>query len=124
MNMVLFLSDVAGSEILLILLFVLIFFGSKSIPNLARTLGKTIHQIKNASEDLQQEIKQSGLDMKKDMNFSEVFRDTSKTITDPIEANLYELDNVINAPSNVQSYAGPQKVETEVKPDQQLEGEA
>ena len=122
--MVLFLSDVAGSEILLILLFVLIFFGSKSIPNLARTLGKTIHQIKNASEDLQQEIKQSGLDMKKDMNFSEVFRDTSKTITDPIEANLYELDNVINAPSNVQSYAGPQKVETEVKPDQQLEGEA
>ena len=122
--MVLFLSDVAGSEILLILLFVLIFFGSKSIPNLARTLGKTIHQIKNASEDLQQEIKQSGLDMKKDMNFSEVFRDTSKAITDPIEANIYEMDNVINAPSNVQSYAGTKKVETEVKPDQQLEGEA
>ena len=122
--MVLFLSDVAGSEILLILLFVLIFFGSKSIPNLARTLGKTIHQIKNASEDLQQEIKKSGLDMKKDMNFSEVFRDTSKSITDPIEANIYEMDNVINAPSNVQSYAGPNKVETEVKPDQQLDGEA
>ena len=122
--MVLFLSDVAGSEILLILLFVLIFFGSKSIPNLARTLGKTIHQIKNASEDLQQEIKQSGLDMKKDMNFSEVFRDTSKTITDPIEANLYELDNVINAPSNVQSYEGPKEIETEVKLDQQLDGEA
>ena len=76
--MVLFLSDVAGSEILLILLFVLIFFGSKSIPNLARTLGKTIHQIKNASEDLQQEIKKSGLDMKKDMNFSEVFREHKK----------------------------------------------
>ena len=122
--MVLFLSDVAGSEILLILLFVLIFFGSKSIPNLARTLGKTIHQIKNASEDLQQEIKQSGLDMKKDMNFSEVFRDTSKATTDPIEANIYEMDNVINAPSNVQSYSGPKKVEAEVKPDQQLEGEA
>ncbi len=124
MNMVLFLSDVAGSEILLILLFVLIFFGSKSIPNLARTLGKTIHQIKNASEDLQQEIKQSGLDMKKDMNFSEVFRDTSKAITEPIEENLYEMDNVINAPSNVQSYISPKKVETEVKPDQQMDGEA
>ena len=124
MNMVLFLSDVAGSEILLILLFVLIFFGSKSIPNLARTLGKTIHQIKNASEDLQNEIKQSGLDMKKDMNFSEVFRDTSKAITDPIEANIYEMDNVINAPSNVQSYEGPKRIETEVKPDQQLDGEA
>ena len=123
MNMVLFLSDVAGSEILLILLFVLIFFGSKSIPNLARTLGKTIHQIKNASEDLQQEIKQSGLDMKKDMNFSEVFRDTSKAITDPIKDNIYEMDNVINAPSNVQSYAGSKKFEEEVKPDQQLEGE-
>jgi sec-independent protein translocase protein TatA len=121
--MVLFLSDVAGSEILLILLFVLIFFGSKSIPNLARTLGKTIHQIKNASEDLQQEIKQSGLDMKKDMNFSEVFRDTTKAITEPIEENLYEMEQSINTPSNVQSYSAPKKEVTEVKPDQQLEGE-
>ena len=122
--MILFLSDVAGSEILLILLFVLIFFGSKSIPNLARTLGKTIHQIKNASEDLQQEIKQSGLDMKKDMNFSEVFKDTTKAITEPIEENIYEMEQSIHTPSNVQSYAGPKKVESEVKPDQQLEGEA
>ena len=120
--MILFLSDVAGSEILLILLFVLIFFGSKSIPNLARTLGKTIHQIKNASEDLQQEIKQSGLDMKKDMNFSEVFKDTTKAITEPIEENIYEMEQSIHTPSNVQSYAGPNKVESEVKPDQQLEG--
>jgi hypothetical protein len=62
--------------------------------------------------------------MKKDMNFSEVFRDTSKAITDPIQENVYELDSVINAPSNVQSYSAPKKVETEVKPDQQLDGEA
>ena len=122
--MILFLSDVAGSEILLILLFVLIFFGSKSIPNLARTLGKTIHQIKNASEDLQQEIKQSGLDMKKDMNFSEVFKDTTRAITEPIEENIYEMEQSIHTPSNVQSYAAPKKVDSEVKADQQLEGEA
>jgi len=122
--MVLFLSDVAGSEILLILLFVLIFFGSKSIPNLARTLGKTIHQIKNASEDLQNEIKQSGLDMKKDMNFSEVFKDTTKAITEPIEENIYEMEQSIHTPSNVQSYASPKKVDEALKPDQQLEDEA
>jgi len=50
--MVLIFNDIAGSEVLLILVFILIFFGSKSIPTLARTLGKTMRQIKEASSDL------------------------------------------------------------------------
>ncbi len=62
--MILFLSDIAGSEILLILVFILIFFGSKSIPGIARTFGRTIRQIKDASQELQSEIKKSGLDIK------------------------------------------------------------
>ena len=36
--MLLILNDIAASEIVLILVFVLIFFGSKSIPGLAKTL--------------------------------------------------------------------------------------
>ena len=54
--MVLILNDLAGSEILLILVFVLIFFGSKSIPGLAKTMGRTIRQVKDASADIQNEI--------------------------------------------------------------------
>ena len=68
----LFLSDVSGSEVLVIFLFVLIFFGSKSIPTMARTLGRTMREIRNASADFQNEIKKSGLDVKKDLNLTSV----------------------------------------------------
>ena len=46
MQVILFLNDIAGTEILLILVFVLIFFGANSIPSIAKTMGKAIYQIK------------------------------------------------------------------------------
>ena len=58
----LFLSDVSGTEVLVIFLFILIFFGSKSIPTMARTFGRAMREVRNASADLQNEIKKSGLD--------------------------------------------------------------
>lgn len=102
--MTLFLNDVAGSEILLIFVFVLIFFGSKSIPNLAKTLGRTIHQIKSASNDIQEEIKKSGLDMKRDMNFSNILEDTSKEISNPITSELNQVEEIINQPAGSRVY--------------------
>ena len=62
---ILFLNDIAGTEILLILVFVLIFFGANSIPSIAKTMGKAIYQIKNASNDLKSEIKNSTGNIKK-----------------------------------------------------------
>jgi|688.fasta_scaffold06418_9 sec-independent protein translocase protein TatA len=43
-------------EILIIVFFILVFFGSKEIPNLARTIAKIINQVKHASNELKQEI--------------------------------------------------------------------
>ena len=103
-TMILFLSDVAGSEILLILMFVLIFFGSKSIPNLARTLGKAMHEIKSASNEIQHEIKKSGMDMKKDLNMDGIFQSTKEEITTPILSEIKEVENHINTPSGVKAY--------------------
>ena len=60
----LFLSDVAGSEVIVIVLVVLLFFGSKSVPGIAKTLGQALYQVRNASNDLQQEIRRSGQEMK------------------------------------------------------------
>ena len=45
MAVLLFLNDIAGTEILLILVFVLLFFGSKSIPNIAKTMGLSLIHI-------------------------------------------------------------------------------
>lgn len=58
MQIVYFLNIGTG-ELLVIVLFVLLFFGSKSIPDLARTLGKGMREIKNASDAVKREISDS-----------------------------------------------------------------
>ena len=50
---------IGGSETIIILLFVVMFFGSKKIPELARTLGKTIREVKDASNEIKKEIRDS-----------------------------------------------------------------
>ena len=93
--MVLIFNDIAGSEVLLILVFILIFFGSKSIPTLARTLGKTIRQIREASSDIQNEIKKSGSDIKKDLNLTGNIQETAEDIKRPLDQMAVDLDNSI-----------------------------
>ena len=46
-------------EIFIILLFILLFFGSESIPSIARTLGRGMRQIKDATSEIQTEIRKS-----------------------------------------------------------------
>lgn len=93
--MLLILNDVAGSEILLILVFVLIFFGAKSIPGLARTLGRTIRQVKDASAEIQNEIKKSGKDMKNDLNLKGIIEETVEDIKRPLDQHASDLDSAI-----------------------------
>ncbi len=94
--MILFLSDVAGSEVLLILLFVLMFFGSKSIPGLAKTMGRTMRQIKDASQDLQNEIKKSGVDMKNDLNITRMLEETVEEIERPFQEQTREMNSAFS----------------------------
>ena len=47
-----------GSEWILIILFVIIFFGAKRIPELARGLGKGIREFKDATKGVQNEIEE------------------------------------------------------------------
>lgn len=93
--MILFLSDVAGSEVLLILVFILIFFGSKSIPGIAKTFGRTIRQIKDASQDLQDEIRKSTSEMKGDLNLSSLIEETSREIQQPFEEYASDLEESV-----------------------------
>jgi sec-independent protein translocase protein TatA len=50
------LFDISGGELMVIMLFALLFFGSKGIPDLARTLGRTMRQVRDASNEVQREI--------------------------------------------------------------------
>ncbi|MFM2284712.1 MAG: hypothetical protein RLZZ543_209 [Bacteroidota bacterium] len=53
---VLLFFDVSGGEIMVIMLFVLMFFGSKKIPELARGLGKGMREFQDASNGIRREI--------------------------------------------------------------------
>ena len=50
---------IGGGEFILIILVVLMLFGSDKIPEIARTLGKVIKQLKHATEDIKSEIQKS-----------------------------------------------------------------
>lgn len=93
--MVLFLNDIGTGEVVLILVFILIFFGSKSIPGLARTLGRTIRQIKDASADLQSEIKKSSQELKGDLNLQELIDDTKRDIQRPLDQYAADIEDVM-----------------------------
>ena len=57
---ILFLGDVGGSELMLIMVVILIFFGANKIPELARGLGKGIREFKDASTEIRKEFEQAG----------------------------------------------------------------
>ncbi|MBM3451741.1 MAG: twin-arginine translocase TatA/TatE family subunit [Bacteroidetes bacterium] len=92
----LFLSDVSGTEVLVIFLFILIFFGSKSIPTMARTFGRAMREIKNASADLQNEIKKSGLDVKNDLNLSTIIKKSEEEIQQPLDQVMVDIKETVH----------------------------
>ncbi|MFD1871799.1 Sec-independent protein translocase subunit TatA/TatB [Hymenobacter bucti] len=56
----LFLGDIGGSELILIMVVILIFFGANKIPELARGLGKGIREFKDASSEIRNEFENAG----------------------------------------------------------------
>ena len=56
----LFLGDIGGSELMLIMVVILIFFGANKIPELARGLCKGIREFKDASTEIRKEFEQAG----------------------------------------------------------------
>ncbi|WP_347158800.1 Sec-independent protein translocase subunit TatA/TatB [Pontibacter chitinilyticus] len=61
-NILAFIGDLGGSEILLILVVILLLFGAKRIPELARGLGKGINEFKNAAKEVTHEISTAAKD--------------------------------------------------------------
>lgn len=57
--------NLGGGEIFVVLMVVLLFFGSKRIPEFARNLGRGMRQFRNATNDIQQDITDSVQDVKK-----------------------------------------------------------
>ncbi|MEO5570955.1 MAG: twin-arginine translocase TatA/TatE family subunit [Bacteroidia bacterium] len=58
-GIILFLDSLGGGELLLIFVVVLLFFGSKSIPGIAKGMGKATREFRNAMNDVRSEIETS-----------------------------------------------------------------
>ena len=91
-NIFLFIS---GPEVMIIMLIVVMVFGADKIPEIARGLGKGIRQVKDATNDIKREIKDSSdttgidTDITKDVNkeISSV-KDDIEDLTGPIKRQL------------------------------------
>lgn len=59
MNTLLFIGGLGMSEILLIVLVVLLFFGGKKIPELMRGLGKGVRSFKEGMNEIEKDIKET-----------------------------------------------------------------
>jgi sec-independent protein translocase protein TatA len=50
------MGSIGGQELFLILLIVLVFFGAKKLPELAKGLGQGIREFRKAAKDVQDEV--------------------------------------------------------------------
>jgi len=46
----------SGGEIMIIVFFILLFFGAEAIPGVAKTVGKLMHEFHKATDDIKREI--------------------------------------------------------------------
>ena len=52
------LGGIGAQELLLILLIILLLFGARKIPGIARGLGRSVSEFKKGTKELEDEIKQ------------------------------------------------------------------
>ncbi|MGB3589367.1 MAG: twin-arginine translocase TatA/TatE family subunit [Tunicatimonas sp.] len=65
MSTLLFIGGLGGWEILLIVTIILIFFGAKKIPELARGLGTGMREFKNATKEIKNEVERENSEPKR-----------------------------------------------------------
>ncbi|AHW59159.1 sec-independent protein translocase protein TatA [Draconibacterium orientale] len=75
-----YLLFISGGEIVLVMLLALLFFGSKAIPDIAKTLGKGMREFKKATNEIKRELDNHTSDIQKDIN--EVSSTVKKETTD------------------------------------------
>jgi sec-independent protein translocase protein TatA len=63
MNPTVAFANLGGPELLIIFLVVLLLFGAKKLPELARGLGKSVKEFKKAQEEFEQELKRTSDDL-------------------------------------------------------------
>ena len=91
LSVVLFLESLGGGEVMVILLFILMFFGSEKIPGIAKGLGKGIREVKDAMNGVQDELKGGLREAEKEIN--KIKGDVTKDLPDTNDIVKYTLES-------------------------------
>jgi sec-independent protein translocase protein TatA len=105
---------IGGGELFFIILVVLMLFGSDKIPEIARALGKGMAQLKNATNDIKQEIHRSADVEGLKKTFTEIGEDNVvKSITEEVHKVKQEMDQDIqksvDVKVDIEELSGPIK---------------
>ena len=76
--MTLLFLNLGGGEVVLVVLVTLMFFGSKNIPTIARSLGKAMRELQDATDGIKREIEQSAQPVKQQMD--QMHHEWNKTV--------------------------------------------
>ena len=76
---------ISFQELTVILLFAVVIFGPKRIPEIARGLGQGIRAMKEATEDIKREIMNPVDDINPAKEIQETIEDSKKEIEDTVE---------------------------------------
>lgn len=83
---------ISGAEIAFILFIILMVFGADKVPEIARGLGKGMRQIRNATDDIKNEINKSA--QKQGLDFKEITKDVTQEI-DQVKEDFEEIKGPI-----------------------------
>ncbi len=81
---------ISGQEIIILMLFILLLFGSKEIPRMAKMFGQGMKEFRRATEDIKREIEDSSGDVVKD--FKEIKDDLTKDAKEVIKGVKKNMD--------------------------------
>ena len=101
---------IGGGELIFIIFIALMLFGSDKIPEIARTMGKIMAQLKNATNDIKSEIQKSA-DVQEINNSVKELTSTFTDEVDKVKSNVSEniLPDVTKAAEDLDSLTGPIK---------------
>ncbi|MCU4163048.1 twin-arginine translocase TatA/TatE family subunit [Carboxylicivirga caseinilyticus] len=103
---------ISGGEILIVGLVVLLLFGAKSIPDVARMLGKGMNEFKRASDEIKRELRDQTSDIRRDISEARTFvNDEVKDVQKAVDTDL----SVDDDPYNLKEAEKQDKDQPEVK---------
>jgi|TARA_A200000113_G_scaffold209145_1_gene207981 sec-independent protein translocase protein TatA len=73
---------ISGAELVFVFFIILLVFGADKVPDIARTLGKGMRQVRNATQDIKDEIQKSA--EKQGLNTKQIEQDI-KEVKDEVE---------------------------------------